>query len=194
MDAFIALNKYIVKETVKAGVGVPVSIDENIAKSETCRRKGVASKNRWMLINIPERDSYLDMMLPMDKQSKPIIEALMDNKFLCTLFVDEAHKFLDSITPNIKGGGLDVKCKALLKEKYDFLMSMKSGQELIDFMDKRCISGDRAKVSALLWTTGIHGATYQDDKGERFLIFNAQDDIYPISMREGIVPDTLLIP
>ena len=43
MEAFIALEKYIVKEERDFGVGVPVTLAEEIAEYESTRRKGVAS-------------------------------------------------------------------------------------------------------------------------------------------------------
>ena len=43
MNAFIALEKYIVKEEKDFGVGVPVTLDEEIAKYESQRKKNVQS-------------------------------------------------------------------------------------------------------------------------------------------------------
>lgn len=90
MNAFIALEKYIVKEEKDFGVGVPVSFNEEIAKYESTRKKGVQSYNNWMLIEIPCDSFFLDVQKPLNEQSDDVLNALMSRDAIMSIFIYEA--------------------------------------------------------------------------------------------------------
>lgn len=69
MNAYIAMEKYIQEEEKLCGVGVPVSLNENVAMFESSRKKNVESYNNWMLINIPGKSFFLDIEKPVKEQS-----------------------------------------------------------------------------------------------------------------------------
>ncbi len=97
MNAFISLQNYIVKQEKDFGVGVPVTLDEEIAMYESTRKKNVASFNNWMLINIPSKSFFLDVNKPVSEQSDDILNILMNKEFLMSLFILVAKKTLNEI-------------------------------------------------------------------------------------------------
>lgn len=187
MNAFIAMEKYIVKEEKLCGVGVPVSLDENVAMFESSRKKNVESYNNWMLINVPGRDFFLDVEKPVAEQSDDILNVLMNKKFLMSLFVYEARLLFNSMEPKLAGKNVKEESERLFsemaKEKYELLLKIPTGLDFFNFVNGKCITHDKAKSSSLLWSFGIKGCRYSDDSGERFLMFNAKRDIEPLEYR-----------
>lgn len=196
MNAYIAMEKYILEEEKLCGVGVPVSLNENVAMYESSRKKNVESYNNWMLINIPGKDFFLDIEKPVKEQSDEVLSVLMKKDFLNSLFIHEARRLLDSMGDQLEGKDIREESNRLFnelaKEKYDLLLKIPSGLELFNFVNGKCITHDKAKSSSLLWDFGIKGCKYTDDSGERFLIFNAKKDITPLEYRSKILQGSTL--
>lgn len=197
MNAFISLQNYIVKQEKDFGVGVPVTLSEEIAKYESTRKKNVASFNNWMMINIPGKPFFLDIAKPVAEQSDDILNILMSKDFLMSLFIHEARKTLNEIGKNLKGKDVREETNRIydefVKEKYESLLKIQSGQELFNFVVSKCNNKDKAKSSALLYNFGIKGALFNDNTGERFLMFNAKKDIIPLELRKDSLVDSKLI-
>lgn len=197
MNAFISLQNYIVKQEKDFGVGVPVTLSEEIAKYESTRKKNVASFNNWMMINIPGKPFFLDIAKPVAEQSDDILNILMSKDFLMSLFIHEARKTLNEIGKNLKGKDVREETNRIydefVKEKYESLLKIQSGQELFNFVVSKCNDKDKAKSSALLYNFGIKGALFNDNTGERFLMFNAKKDIIPLELRKDSLVDSKLI-
>mgnify|MGYP004614554095 FL=1 len=197
MNAFISLQNYIVKQEKDFGVGVPVTLSEEIAKYESTRKKNVASFNNWMMINIPGKPFFLDIAKPVAEQSDDILNILMSKDFLMSLFIHEARKTLNEIGKNLKGKDVREETNRIydefVKEKYESLLKIQSGQELFNFVVSKCNDKDKAKSSALLYNFGIKGALFNDNTGERFLMFNAKKDIIPLELRKDSLIDSKLI-
>lgn len=197
MNAFISLQNYIVKQEKDFGVGVPVTLSEEIAKYESTRKKNVASFNNWMMINIPGKPFFLDIAKPVAEQSDDILNILMSKEFLMSLFIHEARKTLNEIGKNLEGKNVREETNRIydefVKEKYESLLKIQSGQELFNFVVSKCNNKDKAKSSALLYNFGIKGALFNDNTGERFLMFNAKKDIIPIELRKDSLVDSKLI-
>lgn len=197
MNAFISLQNYIVKQEKDFGVGVPVTLSEEIAKYESTRKKNVASFNNWMMINIPGKPFFLDIAKPVTEQSDDILNILMSKDFLMSLFIHEARKTLNEIGKNLEGKDVREETNRIydefVKEKYESLLKIQSGQELFNFVVSKCNNKDKAKSSALLYNFGIKGALFNDNTGERFLMFNAKKDIIPIELRKDSLVDSKLI-
>lgn len=197
MNAFISLQNYIVKQEKDFGVGVPVTLSEEIAKYESTRKKNVASFNNWMMINIPGKPFFLDIAKPVAEQSDDILNILMSKDFLMSLFIHEARKTLNEIGKNLKGKDVREETNRIydefVKEKYESLLKIQSGQELFNFVVSKCNNKDKAKSSALLYNFGIKGALFNDNTGERFLMFNAKKDIIPLELRKDSLIDSKLI-
>lgn len=197
MNAFISLQNYIVKQEKDFGVGVPVTLSEEIAKYESTRKKNVASFNNWMMINIPGKTFFLDIAKPVAEQSDDILNILMSKDFLMSLFIHEARKTLNEIGKNLEGKDVREETNRIydefVKEKYESLLKIQSGQELFNFVVSKCNNKDRAKSSALLYNFGIKGALFNDNTGERFLMFNAKKDIIPLELRKDSLVDSKLI-
>ena len=197
MNAFISLQNYIVKQEKDFGVGVPVTLSEEIAKYESTRKKNVASFNNWMMINIPGKPFFLDISKPVAEQSDDILNILMSKDFLMSLFIHEARKTLNEIGKNLEGKDVREETNRIydefVKEKYESLLKIQSGQELFNFVVSKCNNKDKAKSSALLYNFGIKGALFNDNTGERFLMFNAKKDIIPIELRKDSLVDSKLI-
>lgn len=197
MDAFISLQNYIVKQEKDFGVGVPVTLSEEIAKYESTRKKNVASFNNWMMINIPGKPFFLDIAKPVAEQSDDILNILMSKDFLMSLFIHEARKTLNEIGKNLEGKDVREETNRIydefVKEKYESLLKIQSGQELFNFVVSKCNNKDKAKSSALLYNFGIKGALFNDNTGERLLMFNAKKDIIPLELRKDSLVDSKLI-
>lgn len=197
MNAFISLQNYIVKQEKVFGVGVPVTLSEEIAKYESARKKNVASFNNWMMINIPGKPFFLDIAKPVAEQSDDILNILMSKDFLMSLFIHEARKTLNEIGKNLEGKDVREETNRIydefVKEKYESLLKIQSGQELFNFVVSKCNNKDKAKSSALLYNFGIKGALFNDNTGERFLMFNAKKDIIPLELRKDSLVDSKLI-
>lgn len=196
MNAFIALEKYIVKEEKDFGVGVPVSFNEEIAKYESTRKKGVQSYNNWMLIEIPGSSFFLDVQKPLNEQSDDVLNALMSRDAIMSIFIHEARILYKKMDSLISGKNPKEESEHLFKEfvdeKYNFLLKFQSGFDFFNFINSKCISHDKSKSSALLYNIGIKGCHYNDDSGERLLMFNAKKDINPIEYRNSILSDSKL--
>lgn len=197
MNAFISLQNYIVKQEKDFGVGVPVTLSEEIAKYESTRKKNVASFNNWMMINIPGKPFFLDIAKPVAEQRDDILNILMSKDFLMSLFIHEARKTLNEIGKNLEGKDVREETNRIydefVKEKYESLLKIQSGQELFNFVVSKCNNKDKAKSSALLYNFGIKGALFNDNTGERFLMFNAKKDIIPLELRKDSLVDSKLI-
>lgn len=197
MNAFISLQNYIVKQEKDFGVGVPVTLSEEIAKYESTRKKNVASFNNWMMINIPGKPFFLDIAKPVAEQSDDILNILMSKDFLMSLFIHEARKTLNEIGKNLEGKDIREETNRIydefVKEKYESLLKIQSGQELFNFVVSKCNNKDKAKSSALLYNFGIKGALFNDNTGERFFMFNAKKDIIPLELRKDSLVDSKLI-
>jgi len=197
MNAFVSLENYIVKQELNAGVGVSVTLDEAVAKYESTRRKGVLSYNNWLLVNIPGENFFIDMTKPIKEQSDDVLASLMKNDFIMSLFIYEARKIFESMNtlPDEQNNKEEYnkRMENFSKKKYEFLLSFKSGLDLFNFINSKCITHDRAKSSSLLYDFGIKGALYDDETGKRFLLFNAKKDIEPVDYRTGILEDSALV-
>ena len=197
MNAFVSLENYIVKQELNAGVGVSVTLDEAVAKYESTRRKGVLSYNNWLLVNIPGENFFIDMTKPIKEQSNDVLASLMKNDFIMSLFIYEARKIFESMNtlPDEQNNKEEYnkRMENFSKKKYEFLLSFKSGLDLFNFINSKCITHDRAKSSSLLYDFGIKGALYDDETGKRFLLFNAKKDIEPVDYRTGILEDSTLV-
>lgn len=197
MNAFISLQNYIVKQEKVCGVGVPVTLDEDIAKYESTRKKNVTSFNNWMMINIPGKAFFLDVNKPVNEQSDDILGILMSKEFLMSLFIHEARKTLNEIGKSIEGKNVREETNRVydefVKEKYDALLKIPTGQDFFNFVVSKCNNNDKAKSSALLYNYGIKGTLFNDNTGERLLMFNAKKDIIPIELRKATLTDSKLI-
>ena len=186
MNAFIAMQNYIVKEEKDFGLGVSVTLDENIAKYESCRKKNVMSLNNWMLIDIPSSETFLDLNLPLIEQ-KAVLPVLQKKEFITNIFYHEAKKLLDEMGNMLHGRNVKEESNKLFeeftKEKFEFLMKFQNGQKLFDFVKSKCITKDKAKTSALLYNSGISGFIFNNETGKRFFLYNAKKDIKPLEYR-----------
>lgn len=197
MNAFISLQNYIVKQEKDFGVGVTVTLSEEIAKYESGRKKNVASFNNWMMINIPEKSFFLDVNKSVSEQSDDVLNVLMSKEFLMSLFIHEAKKILDEIGKNLEGKDIKEETNRVydefVKEKYELLLKIPTGQSFFDFVVSKCRNRDKAKSSALLYNFGIKGSLFNDNTGERFFLYNAKKDILPLELRNASLVDSKLI-
>lgn len=184
--AFIASNKYIVRETNFAGTGVIVSYDEEIEKKESMRPSGIKSDNFWFDILIPSEDYLLDLSKPLEEQSN-IVKAAFHNTTtnLQTLFYGEAlamdkrlESYLKSVPENEQIDVYHKEMNYFYEKKYNFLKDLKDGKALIEFITSCTKTKDvLIAVSFLSNQCGIYGSKYKDNQGERVMIYDAQSNI-----------------
>ncbi len=197
MNAFIALEKYIVKEEKDFGVGVPVALNEEIAMYESQRKKNVQSYNNWIMINIPDSNFFIDAAKPINKQSEDILNILKDKKFIMSLFVHEGKSLLSDMKNYFQGENIKEESNQIfndfVREKYESIFKFPSGLALFKFVNSKCIDHNKGKSSALLYNHGIKGVLYHDETGERLFMYNAKKDIFPLEYRSGSLFDSKLI-
>ncbi len=201
MNAFIAMENYIKKEEKDFGVGVPITLDEDVAKFESTRRKNVQTYNQWLSISIPGEDFFINVSKPVKEQSDDILQSLMKREFLTTLFVTETKRLannMDNLVKTITSNEEKLSksneiFSDFLQEKYETLLNLQSGQELFDFVNKKCRTHNGAISSALLYSSGIKGFIYHDVTGERFLLYNAKNDIRLNMANSEVLNDSKLI-
>ena len=195
MDAYIALENFIVKRETKYGTGVPVSREEKVAIMDSSRLKEASSKNAWLLIDIPEINNYLDIDTPIREQSTEVIKSLLSTDFIMTLFIYEGRKLYNEMDSLLA----DIEDKKEASKKYieefsqsqkDKILGLISGKDLITFIESKCTNHDLDKVSALLYSSGIKGLVYEEDYSERILLFNAYKDIEMKQIRTEPVSNT----
>ncbi len=201
MKAFIAMENYIKKESKVFGVGVPITLDEDVAKYESTRRKNVQTYNQWLSINVPAGNFFIDVEKPVNEQSSDVLCSIMKREFLTTLFVTETKKLareMDSLVKDVisneeKLAKSNEIFTSFLQEKYERLLKLQSGQELFNYINEKCRTHNGAISSSLLYDSGIKGCIYHDETGERFLLYNAKNDIKLNESLSETVEDSRLI-
>lgn len=197
MQAFMPFEKYIVKEFFDCGAGVLASADENVAMSETSRRRNVDSYNLWFSIELPERGNFLLADKPMSEQSSYVIDAVRNRDFLKTLFIDEVRD-MSSRLDSLVGSSEDKWAKSrelyseLMLKQADALLSLPSGLDFFKFVLSRCNTHDSDLSSSLIYSSGIKGVIFNDAKCERILVYNAQEDIEPVNFYRRKLSDCVM--
>lgn len=193
MEGFIALEKFMQKDILPFGAGVSVSQDEDIARFESSRLQFVKSFNNWFFVNFPDRSFYLDIEKPVDQQSPEVISYLSDRDFIMKAFIYEARNLFDTLDEKTQetleeGNRVETVHNIFddfVKEKTELLMGFNTGEALFRFINSKCRGRNTAKSSSLLCDAGIKGCIYHDDTGERFLVFDARNDLTVLEQRSA---------
>ena len=197
MNAFIALENYIVKEEKDFGVGVPVTLNEQVAMYESQRKKNVQSYNNWLSINIPDSSLFLKPGEAIDRQSEDVQKILNSKDFIMALFIHEARIVFTQMDSLLSGNNNKEESDKIFEDftnqKRKIIYSFDSGQSFFNFINSKCLTHDKAKSSALLYHFGIKGCRYLDKTGEKYLIFNAKKDIVPLEYRNERLLDSKLV-
>lgn len=175
--AFIASNKYIVKETVEAGVGVIVSYEEEIERDEIERKINNTAyqvSDRYFEIHIPHKNYLLNIDKPIREQSEQVIKALQNIDLLNMLFYSD---ILEILKNNKSKDGYDASLQELFIQKREFIKGIGSGKDLIDFITEKTKNNDSEIASSFLSIFGIPGTIYSDDYGKRIIIYDAKNYI-----------------
>ncbi len=177
--AFIAANKYIVKEINNEGAGILVSYDEEIEKSETKRSVSIYSKNIWFDILIPHKDYLLVMDKPLSEQSVTVRDSIMSNAAIAYLFRTEAQKmdanvknYIADIEPDKQLSVYNDEMKIFYDRKKALLSDLDSGLSLMNLIIEHTVQKDIEKACAYLNMFGILGSLYSDEKGERVIVYD----------------------
>lgn len=182
MTGYIAAEKYIVKELLRCGVGVPISFEKRIAIEESYKPKNLNSYKQYFEISVPERNLYLEMDRAIQNQNEEVLKCLSNPGFIMPLFITQAKRQMQEFESKVvEGVDKDIQLANFFEdfkeEHFNELLKFNSGYELLDFINKKCVTHNMAISTALLYSSGIMGALYSDNKGERVLIYNAHDDI-----------------
>lgn len=198
--AFIAANKYIVKEINREGAGVLASYDLEIEKSETKRINNLYTKNVWFDITIPSKDFLLDMAKPVSEQSSVLQNNLFSNEALAFLFNSESRdmdkrvkEYISDIQPDRQLQTYNDEMKVFYDRKIKLLKDLDSGLSLMNFIVEHTVKKDIEIASGYLDRFGILGSLYTDEKGERVIIYNPQEYINLEKRHCERLEETLLI-
>lgn len=184
--AFIASSNYIRKVRLPFGVGVIVSFSEDDAMSLSVRRKYLSTRNEWFDINIPGRNTFLNLDALIEEHPEETLAALFSSKALSLLFYEEGQKFfkelpeiIDSRTafPEERNAAAQDELKKFYDKKITELRQLTTVYALIQFITGRAKNNDMAITSSFLQMAGINGVIYSQDNAERALIFDAKHKI-----------------
>ncbi|MBQ8678985.1 MAG: hypothetical protein IJ530_04395 [Treponema sp.] len=184
--AFIATENYIKNTCLPFGVGVVTSFDEEDVMRCATRQKNLDTRNEWLDIRIPARDSFLNLDLPIGEQSKEILRPLFSQKALSLLFYADGQKYFQGISgiitsmtdfPEERSGTSWEELGIFYEEKTRELEKLVSVYSLIQFITEKTRNRDMAITSSFLQVIGINGIIFSGDNAERALVFDAKNQI-----------------
>ena len=185
--AFIPAENYINKIQLPFGTGVVACYSEEDAMRLTGRRKNFLTKNEWYDIEIPPKNTFLNLDSPIMENSVRAISSLFSDKALAMLFYTEGQKFFNEEIPlyfknrevpeQKKEEIVRKKLDCFYKSKIEEIKSLVTVSSLIQFITRRARNNDVAVTSSFLSMTGINGIIYSGNNEERILIFDAKRQI-----------------
>ena len=184
--AFMATENYIKKVCLPFGVGVVTNFDEEDAMRCTTRRKNLETRNEWLDIKIPSKDSFLNLDSPIEEQPKEILKPLFSHKSLSLLFYADGQKYFQGISgiissmtdfPEEKNEASREELRIFYEEKIRELKKLTSVYSLIQFITAKARNCNMAITSSFLQVVGVNGVIFSEDNAERALIFDAKNQI-----------------
>ena len=116
--AFIPAENYITKIQLPFGTGVVACYSEEDAMRLTGRRKNFLTKNEWYDIEIPSRNTFLNLDSPIMENSVRAISSLFSDKALAMLFIQrDKNSLMRKFLYTLKIGKYQNKKKKKLSGK-----------------------------------------------------------------------------
>lgn len=193
---FIAAENYIRNISLPFGVGVVTNFDEEDAMRCATRRGNLDTRNEWLDIRIPAKDSFLNLDLPIGEQPKEILRPLFFQKALSLLFYANGQKYFQGISgiitsmtdfPEERSGTSREELGVFYEEKTRELEKLASVCSLIQFITEKTRNRDMAITSSFLQVIGINGIIFSEDNAERALIFDAKNKIEILRLNSEIL-------
>lgn len=182
--AFIAANKYFTKDICPFGVGVIGSFDENIAKKDSFRLSKLDTDNSWYKIAIPSRENFLCLDNDFKNSSSQVKEKLFSHEAMSMLYFDEGKIFFKQLEEFINSKPEEERVTLAKEsinnfylEKQEELLKLGSVSSVIDFITQKSRPKDISIASSFLSKFGITGVIFSETNLEKFLIFDAKNNI-----------------
>lgn len=194
--AFMVAENYIRNISLPFGVGVVTSFDEEDAMRCATRRSNLDTRNEWLDIRIPAKNSFLNLDLPIGEQPKEILRPLFSQKALSLLFYADGQKYFQGISgiitsmtdfPEERSGESREELGIFYKEKTHELEKLSSVCSLIQFITEKIRNHDMAITSSFLQVIGINGIIFSEDNAERTLVFDAKNQIEVLHLNSEIL-------
>ncbi len=194
MNAYISLESYCNREETNYGIGVSVSLDEEVLKKELVRKKNVLSNNNWLKVEIPDEKYFLDTNKLIKDQNETVLEGIKNEAFLSTVFIYETKKLCrkaekeseEPLTKDDYEGILD----GVIKERYESFVQNITGLDYFTYLIGKSDYHDKRFAAAILYKYGIKGCKYSDAMGDHILIFNPKDDIQILDFKSECLIDS----
>lgn len=168
--------------------GVAVAYDEKIAIEESQAQNTVSIN--WLKIEIPNDLYYLDLNKSFEEQSDFVKNSIFDNESLKIIFQNELKSVSQNISKtlqNLQPGNnqkayINQMTNIFYEDKRKFIQKL-SVIAYINFLNTQNIHHNADQTSGYLHKCGIKGVKYNDNLGQRILLFRPDFDIKVIKPR-----------
>jgi hypothetical protein len=186
--AFVSSRDFFATEKTTLP-GVSVYADEDAARSHSIKRQGMIAGRQWYTVEIPAPDTFLYRAKPAAEQPFPALHRLMSQRSLSLLFAGELTVFLWQLSCYLK----DTKPKeteilsagetaAFYHEKRHILLSLASGEALINFVAGKATRKEPEVLPAFFSALGISGLIDETDGNTVFRVFNPRVSVKILSI------------
>ncbi|MDR2742361.1 MAG: hypothetical protein LBB98_09445 [Treponema sp.] len=169
--------------------GVTVYADEEAAKNRSIPRKGMIAGRQWYAVEIPASDTFLYRPKPLAEQPFPTLHRLLSQRSLSLLFADELTVFTWQLSCYLKDKKPQEtaifsgeETAAFYHEKRNILLSLASGEALINFIAEKATHKEPEVLPAYFSDLGISGIIDETAEDAVFHIFNSRASIKILSI------------
>jgi hypothetical protein len=144
---------------------------------------------QWYTVEIPAPDTFLYRSKPLAEQPFPALHRLLSQTSLSLLLADELAVFTWQLSCYLKDKKTQEaellsgeETTAFYHEKRNILLSLASGEALINFAAKKAMDKEPEVLPAYFSAIGISGIIDETDGNTVFRIFNPRTSIKILSI------------
>jgi hypothetical protein len=185
MQAYIPAVKLFLPETRCGCKGIVAYDNHRSAGSRTVRLRNTATKNQYVSLHIPEITTFLSLEHAMAQQPSYVLEHILTEKALSTLFTVEGRAFFHNLDRYLAENGLTGDMVTAQTEMMNFYDKKRSAiRELtssayISLITQLARGHHPAIVASYLSCFGISGLVFKEPgtpQQNAFLLFNPRRD------------------
>jgi hypothetical protein len=201
MQAYIPSIKLFAPEILYHCKGVLAYDNHQSAGSKTTRLRNINTKNQYFYIDIPDITTFLLLDCPITKQPSYILEHLLADTAISTLFTADGRDFFHKLELYLSDNGLSddiVAAQEQIKLFYDEKRSSVLELTAISYLSlisNLARGNDPSIVSSYLSSLGISGLVFKESgtvNHNAYFLFNPKKDavikgIIRVDIRESLV-------
>jgi hypothetical protein len=200
MRAFIPAEALFQKTVFHNCEGIAAYETREAAGRKTGRRH-IPAKNRYYSVVIPDRNTFIDLNLPMDGQPPYVLQCVLSAPSLSLLFTAEEAGFMDRLGAYLAEKGSPDGPEEALRETaafYDAKREIIKGlgaEGYLELIKSKITAAEHKEtvVSSYLSQSGISGLIFRPGDAPRehvFLLFNPRRDALIKEIIRAVVPET----